>query len=380
MIAPTTSPAPEASRTVSRLGLWAAIVTVVIATVFAAVGIATPARSGPFCGSACVAYPYVDVAQFIPGDYLWLVPGILLAPTFVVLMACIHAYAPEPKKIYSRIGLSFALVYAVVILVDYFLQFAVVVPSLQAGETAGLSLFTQYDPHGLFIALESLGYLAMSVAFLCAAPVLTHGRAERAIRGLFVLSFVLAVAAFVGLAWLRSDLVAFEVSVLTINWIVLIASGALLGLVFRRADDQRDLRRSGRFRLMSTAERAAAGHRSLGGPEPCPRTQTGHRACPSRSLEDTAMMALIERHLTRSELSPIATRSGIQTIESAGGSGQGRVASQPLHAFHKDRHREWLRQVPGHAELAKLRRGNMRRAHHQHRRPVRPRQWAVAKE
>src|SRR5450759_4052482 len=152
----TTHSATGGSAT--RLGFWTAILTVFVVAVFAVVGIATPARSGPFCGNACVAYPYVDVAQFIPGDYLWLLPGILLAPTFVVLMACIHAHAAEPKQIYSRIGLSFALVYAVVILVDYYLQLTVVVPSLQAGETEGLSMFTQSDPHGLFIALETLGY------------------------------------------------------------------------------------------------------------------------------------------------------------------------------------------------------------------------------
>ena len=219
----------------TRLGFWAAILTVVVAAVFALVSIATPARSGPFCVNACVAYPYVDVAQFIPGDYLWLLPGILLAPTFVVLMACIHAHAGEQERTYSRIGLSFALVYAVVILVDYYLQLTVVAPSLQAGETEGLSLFTQYNPHGLFIALETLGYSMMTVALLFAAPVFAGGRAERAIRGLFVLSFVLAVAAFAGLAVLGHDLVAFEVTVLMINWVVLAASGVLLGVVFRRA-------------------------------------------------------------------------------------------------------------------------------------------------
>ena len=169
-----------------RLGFWTAILTVAIAAVFAAMAVPTPPRAGPFCGTGCVTYPYVDVAQFIPGDYLWLVPGILLAPTFVVLMACIHAYAAEARKTYSRIGLSFAMVYAVVILVDYFLQLTVVAPSLQAGETDGLSLFTQYDPHGLFIALEALGYSMLTVALLFAAPVFSRrtsrARDPRAVR------------------------------------------------------------------------------------------------------------------------------------------------------------------------------------------------------
>jgi predicted tellurium resistance membrane protein TerC len=44
-----------------------------------------------------------------------------------------------------------------------------------------------------------------------------------------------AVVAFVGLALLGHDLVAFEVTVLMINWSVLITSGVLLSVVFRRA-------------------------------------------------------------------------------------------------------------------------------------------------
>ena len=152
-----------------------------------------------------------------------------------MLLASIHACAPEPQKIFSRIGLAFAVGFAVVIGVDYFVQFAVVIPSLQSGETQGLSLFTQYNPHGLFIAGEALGYLMMSTALLFAAPVFAGGRPQRAIRWLFVASFVLAIAALAGFWLVGHDLVAFEVAVLSINWIVLIASGALLSIVFRRA-------------------------------------------------------------------------------------------------------------------------------------------------
>src|SRR5512141_2377309 len=99
----------------AQVGFWAAILTVVDAALFAAAGVATPARSGPFCATwGCIPAPYTDVAQFIPGDYWWLVPGILLAPIFVVLMASIHANASEPMRIFSRVALGFAVAYAVV--------------------------------------------------------------------------------------------------------------------------------------------------------------------------------------------------------------------------------------------------------------------------
>ena len=175
---------------------------------------------------------------------MWLYPGFLLAVTFVVLMACIHYYAPDDKRVFSQIGLSFALVYAAVITMDYFVQLTVLQPSLLSGETEGLSLFTQYDPHGIFIALEGLGYLMMSTALLFAAAVFTGGRLERAIRWLFVGSFVLAIGSYVGLSLLRFDIVAFEVTILTINWVVLIVSGALLSVLFKRAGRHLEVRAS----------------------------------------------------------------------------------------------------------------------------------------
>ena len=106
------------------------------------------------------------MSQFIPLDYYWLIPGLLLAAVFVAFMASIHAYAADEKKIFGQIAMSFALVYASIMMINYFIQWTVVVPSLQAGETTGLSLFTQYNPHGIFIVLESLGYLKMSAAWL----------------------------------------------------------------------------------------------------------------------------------------------------------------------------------------------------------------------
>ncbi len=224
-----------AEKHVIRVGFWVAILTVLVTAVFMGMAIATPPRSGPFCGTACVAYPYTDVAAFIPQDYLWLYPGFLLAPILVVLVATIHGFADSSKKVFSRIGLSMSILYAAVIMVDYFIQLTVVVPSLQTGETAGLSLLTQYNPHGIFITFEALGYLLLITALLFVAPVFGRGRKEVVIRWSSVVGFVLAVLAFVALPMAGQSIVAFEVTVLMIDWLVLLIVGILLSLVFRGA-------------------------------------------------------------------------------------------------------------------------------------------------
>ncbi len=87
----------------------------------------------------------------------------------------------------------------------------------------------------MFIAGEALGYLLLSLALLFAAPAIVGGRLAGAIRWLFVADFGLALAACIGLWIVGGDLVAFEVAVLSISWLVLIAAGMLLLGMFRRA-------------------------------------------------------------------------------------------------------------------------------------------------
>jgi hypothetical protein len=42
--------------------------------------------------------------------------------------------------------------------------------SLMNGQAQGIALLTQYNPYGVFIVLEELGYLLMSLSFLFLAP------------------------------------------------------------------------------------------------------------------------------------------------------------------------------------------------------------------
>jgi hypothetical protein len=227
-----------------RLGAWTSLLTAVAAAAALGIAITTaPARSGPFCMvelvGSCVSYPYTDVAQFAPTEYIWMVPALLMALFFVMLVVCIHQYAAADKKVFSQIALSFALISATAHSINYFIQLTVVEPSLLKGELEGLALFSQYNPHGIFIALEDVGYLMMGVAFFFVAIALgRRDRLERAIRIIFVIASVLAVGSLILLASIYGSELEYrhEVAAILIDWLTLIVGGVLLSLFFRRVD------------------------------------------------------------------------------------------------------------------------------------------------
>jgi hypothetical protein len=48
--------------------------------------------------------------------------SFLLAPAFVAMMVSIHHYAAPEKKVWSQLGLSFAVIYAVMCSLTYYVQ------------------------------------------------------------------------------------------------------------------------------------------------------------------------------------------------------------------------------------------------------------------
>lgn len=238
----STSPLSEdlsqgTGNSASRLGYWTALLLAALAAAAFAFGITTPPRSGPYCIGNCIVYPFTDAARFVPRDYRWIVPAILLIPVFVIVASCIHTRVEAGKRHLSLIALCFASMAAGVMSIDYFIQFQVAEPSLLHSETSGLVLFTMYNPHGLYIALEDLGYLMLCVSFLFAGVAFPHAcRLERAIRWTFIVAALLGFVTFVAMTWhfgLEIEY-RFEVAIITIAWIGLLALGLMLTFFFRR--------------------------------------------------------------------------------------------------------------------------------------------------
>jgi hypothetical protein len=165
--------------------------------------------------------------------------AMLLSLVFIVLMASLHQSANESRKVYSLAALLFGAVSSATLFIDYFIQVSVVQPSLLQGETEGISLLTQYNPHGIFIALEEAGYFLMSLALFCTVPVFSNSsKVGRAIRVIYFASFLLTVSAFIIVSAMYgiNREYRFEVPVITIVYLTLIVSGILLCKLFNRRE------------------------------------------------------------------------------------------------------------------------------------------------
>jgi hypothetical protein len=187
-----------------------------------------------------VPYPFTGqtIVDQWPGDYLWLVPAMVLMLLFVALLAAIHEATPPARRTYSLLALCVGVIAAAVLLITYYIQVAVMQPSLEKGQLDGWAMFTMYNPNGVFLALEELGYLLMSVTFLCLGAVFVGAtRLERTLRWLFVGSFVLSIGSFAAVFAAQGiDRGAtFEIIVISIVWLTLIVGGITTAAVFTRA-------------------------------------------------------------------------------------------------------------------------------------------------
>jgi len=225
-------------RAVARLGFWAAIATALLTAVSFGLALATPPRSGPYCAfDSCVTAPYTDIEAYFPRDYLWMFPAILIPFAFLALIACVHYVADEGRKPLTLTAVALAAMSAAIVSTDYFIQLTVIQPSVLRGQVDGLSLWSQYNPHGVFIALETIGYLLMAFTLFFVAPAFAGRGVERALRWLFILAPLAAVAALAGysVAYGQDVEYRFEVAVISIDWTALIVGSVLLAVFFRRA-------------------------------------------------------------------------------------------------------------------------------------------------
>lgn len=221
----------------ARFGFHVSWITALITIITFGIAIMTPPLAGPFCREGCIEYPYTDILSRFPRDYYWMIPTMLIGILVVLLMATLHHYSGFRRKLYSQIGLSLSILSAAILIPNYFVQLTVIQPSLILGETQGLALLTQYNPHGVFIALEEVGLLMMCSAFFAMIPAFEATTPlAKAIRITWGVAFALAILSLILITFQYGIMreYYFEVAIISIVYLELIVSSTLLALFFRR--------------------------------------------------------------------------------------------------------------------------------------------------
>jgi hypothetical protein len=200
-------------KLVIRFGFWSAVLTALFS-----IGYITP--------------QIIFMAFYTPAKHwelTWLTaPSLFLAPSFVVLMVSIHFFVQNERKIWSLIGLSFTIIYAVLVSMVYYVQLGLAIPHMIRGQTEEIATFI-LEQNSLMITIDILGYGFMSLATLFVAFAFKDGKLQRWIRYLFIANGFLAFPILLQVYWPELVYIA---GLWTVTFIVPVI---LLAVLFRKA-------------------------------------------------------------------------------------------------------------------------------------------------
>jgi hypothetical protein len=215
-------------KTVNRIGFWSAILTTMWTIWFIV-------AFGSYMSSLPSEWPGIEAfaASFEPIPYIaWVIPCLLLALTFPVMMSCIHYYASDNKRIWSLIGLVFAVMYGAVLAANYWVLLTLVRESLLGGYTEGLEWFVIGNPHSITNTIEGIGYGFMGLAAIFVSQVFDGDKLDRWFRWLFIVNGVAGIAGVIlgGLGIIMATMVSLALWCVTFP-----VATAMVAILFKRA-------------------------------------------------------------------------------------------------------------------------------------------------
>ena len=198
---------------VLRIGMWSAVLTAGSTITFTIAAVLTEAK--------LLSAPWDAV--------LPLAPSLVLAPSFLAMLVCANAVVPRDRKIWTQLGVAFAVVYVPLCSAAYIVELFVVEPRVLRGAAAETTLLTIVRGDSVFNAIDGLGYIFMSLAALFAAPAFGGSRLERWIRWLFVAHGAVALPIFLTYFVSRTFIYGAALWSVTLS-----ASGVLMAVFFQR--------------------------------------------------------------------------------------------------------------------------------------------------
>jgi hypothetical protein len=182
-----------------KLGYWSAlliaIVFIVYTIVYVAILIVFPIPHWNGISSYAAS---INDAWFIPFTTCQFL-AFLTAPLFIILVNSIHDYAGNDKKVLAKLSIWFAIIFAVLSSIHYFIQFSAVRQNILQGHLDGLEQFVQLNPTSIIAAVNLLGWtLFLGLSSLFIVPIFKGGRLEKVIKYSFMANGIFCILGSIG--------------------------------------------------------------------------------------------------------------------------------------------------------------------------------------
>jgi hypothetical protein len=153
---------------------------------------------------------------------------------FIPLFSSIHDYTHMNQKILSRCALCFAIVFALLSSIHYFVQFSTVPLNIAANNLQGLEHLVQLYPGSAIASVNLLGWtIFLALASFFISPVFSGGKLEKVIKYAFIANGILCILGAFG----------YIFNIVALNYIFFEGMGAAiivisisLAVFFRRLD------------------------------------------------------------------------------------------------------------------------------------------------
>jgi len=204
-----------------QIGFWSAIVLIIAFAVWiiSFVGIALTSPLFIWTNlSDYIDHMHMNKHFFQNLAYVFM---LLAGPVYVLLLNGFYDHTEDSKKVLVRIGIQFALAYAILSSLHYFVQIGAVRFNLISGNYEEIEVFLQANPLSVMTSIVMLGWtLFLGLSSLFMFPVFNGN--NKVLKWAFLINGVSCMIAGVGYV--------FQIDALTFLFANLVTGGAIMAI------------------------------------------------------------------------------------------------------------------------------------------------------
>jgi|GEM_PF-6290449 hypothetical protein len=215
-------------QTVIKIGYWSSVLALLFSLGYLASAILMAMRPPPVWTNLAAFVDGASPISLLAFSCIQL-NEFLIAPVYVALFCCLHEYAPEDKRILTRLGLCFMV--ALMVLGDQlvWVHFGVMRRIFSKGITPGMEDFLHWNFDSPLVSSGALGWtFFIGLAFLVVAPIFSGDRLARSLRNSFAAAGGFALFGVVGSFLGSVPLTAIYILGFTLSVIALAIFSAIL--------------------------------------------------------------------------------------------------------------------------------------------------------